>query len=429
VRCVGSSPTIVGCRFIDNAVPGGGGGAIAARYGSNPTVLDCEFVDNQAAWGGAVECRVESHPLFVASLFQSNLATPARGFGGGVFCDYTSSPAFERCTLIFNEAVSGGALALFSEASPSIDRCTLAANLAADSGGGLLCLDAAPTISRSIIAFHGGESVASFGTRNPQVTCTDIFGNTGGDWVGELAEQLGQDGNLHADPLFWSPPFDGPEDFNLQEGSPCAGDVSTCGLMGSRPVGPDTPTSNWPPHVLTAHTGWVSISWNLEEGTVPPAFRLLGRLDDQEWSVPFSFLGDGQYLAEDRSAVLQRGGRVVYSLYYRGDQEAWRLAWSVPIDLSTVPPRLRFESVYPNPFNPMTSIRVEVEATQRVRLAVCDLRGRELSLLLDEELAPGPHEISWNGTDRFGRALPAGTYLAIVQGDRGRDARKLTLVR
>ncbi len=64
-------------------------------------------------------------------------------------------------------------------------------------------------------------------------TCSDIFGNAGGDWTGAIAGQLGVDGNLSVDPVFCDA---GAGDLSLEENSPLA-DAPGCGLMGAFDVG------------------------------------------------------------------------------------------------------------------------------------------------------------------------------------------------
>jgi len=61
----------------------------------------------------------------------------------------------------------------------------------------------------------------------------DIFGNPGGDWTPAIVDQLGQRGNICADPLFCDATGG---DLRLEEGSPCA-PIGECGLMGAWPVG------------------------------------------------------------------------------------------------------------------------------------------------------------------------------------------------
>ena len=66
------------------------------------------------------------------------------------------------------------------------------------------------------------------------IECSDFHGNAGGSWEGDLAEYLGVNGNISADPRFCSE-VDG--DFTLLEISPCLSgnhpDGYACGLIGA----------------------------------------------------------------------------------------------------------------------------------------------------------------------------------------------------
>jgi len=54
---------------------------------------------------------------------------------------------------------------------------------------------------------------------SPTLSCCDIYGNAGGDWVGCIAGQLGVNGNICEDPLFCDSQN---LDFTLYADSPCA---------------------------------------------------------------------------------------------------------------------------------------------------------------------------------------------------------------
>jgi hypothetical protein len=76
---------------------------------------------------------------------------------------------------------------------------------------------------------------------------------------------------------------------------------------------------------------------------------------------------------------------------------------SVPEGTSTMPLAWVLEQNYPNPFNPTTSIRYSVGVDSRqsivaakVRLAVYDLLGREVTVLVDERRQPGVYTATWN---------------------------------
>ena len=55
-------------------------------------------------------------------------------------------------------------------------------------------------MTASIIAFQDGTGIAAQGGAVPLITCTDLFGNSGGDWVGDIADQGEIQENLSADP-------------------------------------------------------------------------------------------------------------------------------------------------------------------------------------------------------------------------------------
>ncbi len=83
------------------------------------------------------------------------------------------------------------------------------------------------------------------------------------------------------------------------------------------------------------------------------------------------------------------------------------------------PSRFALQQNFPNPFNPATVIRYAVGSDIRrlddggenagsgwVRLAVYDLLGQEVALLVNERKSPGTYQIPWNAT-----GLPTGVYV------------------
>jgi hypothetical protein len=64
-----------------------------------------------------------------------------------------------------------------------------------------------------------------------------------------------------------------------------------------------------------------------------------------------------------------------------------------------VPETVHLYSNYPNPFNPVTTIRFDVVETQHATsLQVFDISGRMVETLVNEKLKPGQHEMHWNAT-------------------------------
>jgi hypothetical protein len=96
---------------------------------------------------------------------------------------------------------------------------------------------------------------------------------------------------------------------------------------------------------------------------------------------------------------------------------------------TTLPERMKLEQNYPNPFNPTTTIRYTVaggvgQGGTNVRLAVHDLVGREVALLVNEAKAPGSYEVSFEAS-----GLASGVYFCRLNAGGYTEARKLVLMR
>ncbi|MBL8026067.1 MAG: hypothetical protein JNL74_06640 [Fibrobacteres bacterium] len=72
----------------------------------------------------------------------------------------------------------------------------------------------------------------------------------------------------------------------------------------------------------------------------------------------------------------------------------------------------------PMPFSGVTNINVNLPGSARVKLDVCDVRGRVVRTLGESDLAPGLHRFSWNGKDASDRSVAAGIYIYRLQADK-----------
>lgn len=91
----------------------------------------------------------------------------------------------------------------------------------------------AAALQNTIIALSPqGEAIRCSGSCSPTLTCCDLYGYAGGDWVGCVETQFGTDGNFSLDPCFCDLPN---ADYQLWNYSPC--NQESCGLIGAWPVG------------------------------------------------------------------------------------------------------------------------------------------------------------------------------------------------
>jgi hypothetical protein len=95
----------------------------------------------------------------------------------------------------------------------------------------------------------------------------------------------------------------------------------------------------------------------------------------------------------------------------------------------TLPNKIAILQNYPNPFNASTVIQIELPQHARVSLAICNLLGKSVIELKEDEMAAGVHQISWNGCDAKGQSAPSGIYYLRLQSGDYSAIRKLTLLR
>lgn len=65
---------------------------------------------------------------------------------------------------------------------------------------------------------------------------------------------------------------------------------------------------------------------------------------------------------------------------------------------------------YPNPFRQDTTIHYYLANDENVLVDIFDLGGKHIISLANARQPQGIHELLWNGTDKYGQALPAGIY-------------------
>ncbi|MEM8557043.1 MAG: T9SS type A sorting domain-containing protein [Bacteroidota bacterium] len=83
------------------------------------------------------------------------------------------------------------------------------------------------------------------------------------------------------------------------------------------------------------------------------------------------------------------------------------------------------DAAFPNPFTEATQLRFTLATADHARLAVYDLLGREVAVLVDEVRAAGAHAVAFEAA-----GLPAGLYVVRLSTDAGEaQTRRITVVR
>ena len=84
---------------------------------------------------------------------------------------------------------------------------------------------------------------------------------------------------------------------------------------------------------------------------------------------------------------------------------------------------------YPNPFNPVTTLRYEIAVNTNVKITIYDMMGRLVKILSDKMEMAGYKSIKWNGTNDRNERVSAGLYLYTIQAKNYSQTKKMVLLK
>ena len=84
---------------------------------------------------------------------------------------------------------------------------------------------------------------------------------------------------------------------------------------------------------------------------------------------------------------------------------------------------------YPNPFNPVTTLRYQLPEDAMVNITIYDMMGRQVRTLVSSQQSTGYKSVQWNGTNDAGSPVSAGLYLYRIQAGEFRQTRKMVLLK
>ncbi len=98
-------------------------------------------------------------------------------------------------------------------------------------------------------------------------------------------------------------------------------------------------------------------------------------------------------------------------------------------DVSIIPETFTLHQNYPNPFNPTTSIRYSIPEMAQVSLVIHNLIGQEVATLVNTNMGVGNHEVVWNGTDTYGKAVSSGVYFYTIKAGNFSNTKKMLFLK
>jgi len=410
--------TVTGGRLTGNGSCYRGGALYLA--GGTALLADVEVLDNRARGGGG-GFGVSGGSL---SLERVVVAGNTVGLGNGGGCEFSGGVLDARNTIFRGNRAPGlGGAIVGLGTSGRVENCLLDGNSGGSVGGLLATAGGALTIRNNIVVRNAGGGLAAMGV-GVTTDWNNVWNNAGGDYA---AGAVPGPHDLSRDPLLNAPPGD----CALGEHSPCLdrgdpdpacldpdGSRADLGVHGGPAALAMAPAAVTGATVTSVGAGQVRLSWDASTAAdvhhhvvyrdtaaafVPAPERVVAvvmhpALDLLE-SPP---AGPWYYIVSAVDADGHAGG-------FSAPVEAWASASAVAGP--ALPAALAVAGIRPNPFNPRTAVAFDVPRTGAVRVAIHDLRGRLVRLLVDTQLAAGRHEAVWNGRDDAGRPAAAGVYL------------------
>ena len=95
---------------------------------------------------------------------------------------------------------------------------------------------------------------------------------------------------------------------------------------------------------------------------------------------------------------------------------------------NSVPGSFKLFQNYPNPFNPVTKIHFAIPPSRGVwgmtKIIIYDFLGREIAVLVNQELTPGEYEVKFDGSN-----YPSGVYFYRLIAGGNTETRKMVLLK
>ncbi|HIA79712.1 MAG TPA: T9SS type A sorting domain-containing protein [Candidatus Marinimicrobia bacterium] len=393
--------------------PGGG------IYCSNasPMLTECTLKENYAYGDGGGIALLDSSDMIIANVkFQDNMArgwrTPGqwpryRGKGGGIFI-VNSDPVLTNVEITDNYAgkYGGGVYLLYSSAS--FTHFTISGNIGSgilQKGGGVFC-ESTPnaTFTEGIIVDNVGPylgggiavSPAMYDSSSFHVELTNVLiqNNTSRQWGGGI---YGSNISL----------------------SGCTIKENTATYNGGGIYNEDFFSDG---EISFSPTNRCNIYSNTVEDSSEVGNDIAISVD--YYGIPQSFM----------DVILDTFTVLTPTDYYATPIDSFSFDILVGLDeLSSqdelIPSEFALHPPYPNPFNPITTLRYVLPENALVNITIYDMMGRVVKSLINSQQTAGYRSTQWNATNDAGSPVSAGIYLYTIQAGDFRQTRKMVLLK
>lgn len=96
---------------------------------------------------------------------------------------------------------------------------------------------------------------------------------------------------------------------------------------------------------------------------------------------------------------------------------------------NALPVTTEIKSIYPNPFNPETTIEFNLKESSQVNIRVYNLKGQLVKTLIDSKYEAGNHKIVWNGRNSNEQKVASGLYFCKMETKEKSVTKKMILMK
>lgn len=133
-------------------------------------------------------------------------------------------------------------------------------------------------------------------------------------------------------------------------------------------------------------------------------------------------------LTADRTFTISDHDTTLHWVYY--GETAPESSIDVNLDNNRkLPAEFLLYDNYPNPFNPMTTLKYQLPEKCYVQLKIFNMLGQEITTLVDEYKAAGSYSIVWDSQDDFGQKVSTGLFFYSIVAGKYRSTGKMILMK
>jgi hypothetical protein len=180
----------------------------------------------------------------------------------------------------------------------------------------------------------------------------------------------------------------------------------------------------------TGHSGYVNLSWQMVVDVPASTFGIerCETPDGRYTALELAVVKNSQYSFSCIDRSVSYGKTYWYKIVLEGPLGGESYG-PIEVRVDAVPTAYQAYQSYPNPFNPLCTIRYDIPRGRRVSLRVIDVRGTVVRMLVDAWREPGVYGETWDGRDDAGKQLPSGVYFYRLEARDFVATRKMVLLR